>query len=330
MRAVNRGLLWSIALLLVVAASARSDLIDKRTDADALVRALSAELHEKGIDALQSWESRDEYENYRSNAEAGRVVLAPLADYDVGAQRLRAEVHRQVWIDEFLAGARGALLARPGNIAEGPETDGDAFLAQWNAAAQESRVFVSYTKSDNAHAEQVAAALRAKGYVVFTYLNEDGDIKYSAETVGRAFAEAGHRYVIDSERSIDSPGVRLEAFVDRIVREKATAEAEIASGLRQRPNSGDLKEANDARTFRKFLDLGVVDAGSDPFERVLVEITQRPDIRAADKRWQESVRAVARERQAAAERIERRQMEEIRVREFRERMEHDHPAEHGL
>ena len=109
------------------------------------------------------------------------------------------------WMNAFEHGYADTTAAVKGPVGEG-KLNSDAFLSRWERASPEDRVFISYTKADNQLAQHLANALERHGYVTFTYLNEQGKLKYSAAEVGRRYREASHHYFLDTPRYRTSAG----------------------------------------------------------------------------------------------------------------------------
>lgn len=92
----------------------------------------------------------------------------------------------------------------------------DQFQKIWDAAPSRQRLFLSFSSSDRVHAEAAAKALRAQGFVVFTYLQgANGSVWTNSVEAGRYLRGAGLRLVIDSLAARESPAIHVERAVAR-------------------------------------------------------------------------------------------------------------------
>lgn len=251
-----RSIAWTVLALLGLTLPALPELIDPGASKYPLLARLSAAL--PSMDFLQSWESQQELRTYRDRvSDAERRVVAPLLDYDLqirtGSERRTAielDLQKERWIERFRSGAFEALVAvaAHGPLAGEPPSE-DEFLAAWERATPQQRVFISYARADHSeYALRVQRALTELGYVVYVYRNDSGAIARSARVVGRVFVEAGQRFVIDSSDARQSLGVRFEAdFVREIeaaarkIQERHVAAQLEAEELRQRALASAMK-----------------------------------------------------------------------------------------
>ncbi len=220
----------SLSLVLIVCSQALPVLIDKNAKVgNELLRELEPSLHEKGMDVLQNWRETESVAAYNAHRalQPDRAIIAPLSGYEsevlephTAWERIRNDVMKHEWIRDFEKGRVGALCAVEGTVT------GDDFFARWNKGSLSQRVFISFTKNDIHFAESLKHALEWNGYVVYTFLDSDGNLKNDAAVTGRMFAEAGHHFVIETQKSAESLGVRYEARVaERITEVQKIVEA---------------------------------------------------------------------------------------------------------
>lgn len=92
------------------------------------------------------------------------------------------------------------------------------FVKDWISTAKKDRVFVAFTRRDRDTAKRVADILERQGYTVFIYLRAgEQDPWATPDLVGSFFADAGSRYVIDTNDSRGSGGVAVEASCEQIL-----------------------------------------------------------------------------------------------------------------
>lgn len=163
-----------------------------------LLQELAPHLDPYEIDVLQNWRSK-------SIINSNRAILAPLANWE---DRHKADIDfTQIWIAEFRKGFTGGMAA----IKESVERKD--FWDRWKATSEENRIFISFTESDRDKAYTIRDVLQQKGYTVFIYLNEAGEMKQTAEETGAFMSSAGQHYIIDSKNARTSGGVAIEAQI---------------------------------------------------------------------------------------------------------------------
>jgi len=192
------------AVLSLVTATASGALVGDAKALDPVLGTLVSSLHENGIDVV-----------------GGDTAALPLGQRPRVARLSGVPIPQDgtsppsaPWMRQFLEGAVGFVAAvKPALPPTTAPSTADEFMARWNAAPREKRVFLSFTSADAHHAQLAANALREQGYVTFTFLNAgDSAPRYDAGTVGSVFANAGHHFVVDTPNARKSHGVWLESL----------------------------------------------------------------------------------------------------------------------
>jgi hypothetical protein len=127
-----------------------------------------------------------------------------------------ADITHVPWMDEFLRGKTGFVAGVKSADRGHAATTKDKFLAEWQKATVDRRVFLSFTSADVKAAHKAAQALRERGYVTFVFLNPgETTPRYDAVFVGSMFSQAGHHIVLDTGNARKSHGVLFEARLAR-------------------------------------------------------------------------------------------------------------------
>jgi hypothetical protein len=195
----------SVALVLIVTTLNAREILDRHARPDAVLDPIASALDARGIDVVRG---QTAYVAMGDRPRVTRLVGMPMG-------RPGGAYTNAPWMREFVAGHAGAVAG----IASGTPSAGrspDSFLQAWSTSSRQSRVFLSFTSADAVAARHAAAALKAKGYVTFLFLNETSQPRYDAATVGRIFAESGHHFVLDTPNARKSLGVWLEARVAKV------------------------------------------------------------------------------------------------------------------
>jgi hypothetical protein len=167
-----------------------------------ILQRLAAPLDEEGIDVI--------------GGDTGQVPLgerprvALLSNMRINIELLAADYENLVWMRECLSGTIG-ITAAVSNSTKQHAPNESEFMTAWQQAHQDKRIFLSFTSFDLPHAAKVKGVLEANEYVIFTFLNKQGDSpKYDAVVAGKLFREAGNYIVFDTPNARISKGVWLE------------------------------------------------------------------------------------------------------------------------
>ncbi len=210
------GLTISAAVLsLCLGTTALAELLGDRGQLDPLLKVLVKPLGKHGIDVVAG----DTSEVKMPKSSRPRVArLSGMPTVDRGPEWRKA-----TWMKEFEKGAAGFVAGVKSSDEPGARSKAsrsrDGFLAKWNEASPDRRVFVSFTSKDAAHAHATARALEDAGYVTFVFLRQgDQGPAFEPTFVGKMFAEAGHHMVIDTQNARKSEGVWFEASLAQAIR----------------------------------------------------------------------------------------------------------------
>ena len=178
-------------------------MLGDRSQLDPVLAELVKPLHNKGIDVVACNTS-----DVKQSSRPRIALLSGLID-DPGEI-----IKNKDWMKKFETGKTGIVAAvqtdKSGYTAEN-ET---SFLAEWENAEAEKRIFLSFTAADAKAAHAAAQALHEKGYVTFVFLNSGGHKpQYDAGFTGRMFSEATHHIVLDTRNARKSEGVLFEVSV---------------------------------------------------------------------------------------------------------------------
>lgn len=203
------GLVLSVSILVFcLGATTFAEIVGDSTKLDPLLRRMMQPLDKQGIDVVGG-DAADVVLSKASRPRVARLVGMPTPDRDRDWRKVG-------WMRDFETGAAGFVAGVRSSGAvwapvEAPKSE-EKFLVEWNKAIPERRIFLSFTSADAAHAHAAAKALSDAGYVTFVFLRV-GDEKapFDAGFVGRMFAEAGQRMVIDTKSARKSEGVWFEA-----------------------------------------------------------------------------------------------------------------------
>lgn len=198
--------LVAAAFFLFADASVASGHIrDRDNPADPLLDGIAKRLDANGIDVQRQWGA--------TLPRAGRPIVGRLDSYPADFSRATSKRIAT----EFVRGAfaNRAILAVHTGVGETiPKDRISEFERTWQAADESQRVFLSFARKDAGKAKVVAKALRANGYVVFTYVDDSSATPEAALTqIGAWLVGAGHRLVLDTKRSRKSAGVLSELAV---------------------------------------------------------------------------------------------------------------------
>ncbi len=186
-------LLAAIVLTSTLPVSGKTEILDPDSY-HPLLRVIADDLHSRGIDVIQNWNSRVSVRT--------RIIIAPLADY------LNSLPLRGRWESELESGEMGALVAQPG---DNPKSD--SFNGNWSKLPQEQRIFISFAREDAAFADIVREVLEKRGYGVFIYIkNPKAKPTMSLASVREYLQTAGMHLVLDTATARKKPGVLAEAL----------------------------------------------------------------------------------------------------------------------
>lgn len=181
-----------------------------------ILRSIASYLHLHSIDTVLGSAA-----SYRPSA---RPRIAPLGGYHVTNSEW-SQVLPEAWARAFANGLFGVIIAvKPDNPqhlqkkqaeCETHSSDDEAacaFVNAWLNSEKDKRVFVAFTKSDLSSAATIKKALEAQGYVVFMFLRPGHSTPWAEPgLVGEVFAQATHRFVVDTVNARGSEGVALES-----------------------------------------------------------------------------------------------------------------------
>jgi hypothetical protein len=202
--AANALGLFLAGMLAFGSATASGAVVDGAGALDPILAAIMQSLDVKGIDVVRG--------DTAKVPVGSRPRVARLSGMDGGPTHVH--VGATPWMAKFLSGAIGFVGAVKSDGAGAAAATRGEFLAKWDAAPTEKRVFLSFTAADRGVAEAVAAALHDEEYVTFTFLNSGSvEPRYDAGTAGAIFAKAGHHFVVDTKNARESAGVRFEALL---------------------------------------------------------------------------------------------------------------------
>lgn len=86
------------------------------------------------------------------------------------------------------------------------------FVRKWTSTPPNQRIFIAFTKDDFNSAKKVADSLERAGYAVFLFMKGKDDKPWADPGMaGEVFAQAKHRFVIDTANARSSPGVAFES-----------------------------------------------------------------------------------------------------------------------
>lgn len=148
-----------------------------------------------GIDIIQDWNS--------NVISLGRPVLAPIANYNVSVLEKESE-----WTSSFTNFYSNAIVA----LETEQPIDATTFIDNWKLFPAEKRIFISFTKDDLEHAENVKITLESNGYKVFLYTENNRLPFTSPEMIVYCMKTAGEVLVLDTEKSRFKEGVIAEAL----------------------------------------------------------------------------------------------------------------------
>ena len=163
-----------------------------------------------------------------------RLRVAPLRD--MPTDRDPGLNLKRKWVSQFVSGFTAVQAAVEVRL-QGPRHPSEKTfrrLSKQHSAGR--RVFLSHDASNREEARRVEMALNDLGFVTFTYLNEEGLVRYPPKVVGALLATADHCLVLDSGAARSSRGVGLET---RLVKSRLKTE------LRGEPSAhGQLRQAD--------------------------------------------------------------------------------------
>lgn len=169
-------------------------ILDPEAD-NKFFKRLSLYLDDIGIDIIQSWESNVKLE--------GRPTLAPIANYNVSVLERETD-----WTQAFASSYANAIVA----LQTEQPVEAAKFVEQWEATSVDKRVFISFTKDDIAHAENIKKVLEDVGYKVFIYAETGRAPFTSPEMIAHCMKSAGEVLILDTENSRGKVGVLAEAL----------------------------------------------------------------------------------------------------------------------
>lgn len=176
----------------------------------------AAELHRAGIDVVLG--------SLNEQKQSVRPRLGLLKGYKPNTQDW-GEIDSIGWSYGFSKGVAGIMVAAKPEahprylseknrkcLSELQDNEGCRFVQNWLTAERQSRVFLAFTKVDFDHALTVKKTLESQGYVVFIFLQGRSERAWAAPAlVGEVFAQAAHRFVLDTQAARSSVGVAFEA-----------------------------------------------------------------------------------------------------------------------
>lgn len=184
---------WTRLCFFVAALSglaANAALLDHYSPPHRVLDHLIAPLHAHSIDV-----ARDPNVAHLSTSPAVVTLLSG---------KRAGEVPNEAWVADFKRGSAGAVLG-----VRAPASG--EFFKSWSNAKPERRVFIAFTRADAPLAGHVKESLADAGYVPFVYLSDEhAQPTLKPEEVGRLFAEAEHRLIVQTPRTDKSKGVAVE------------------------------------------------------------------------------------------------------------------------
>ena len=188
--------LLAVGILVSTFPSSGNTKILDPTANNPLLKRIAGDLHRKGIDVVQDWNSEVPVRR--------RPVVAPLANYQISLV-----AKEEGWMNEFNKGLTGAIAA----IKSSENIAHDGFAQKWSNTPKRLRVFVSFAREDAAHAQKVKTALEAQGYVAFVYISDQAHSPaQSPAMLGEFLRTAGSHLVIDTDIARRKSGVLAEAL----------------------------------------------------------------------------------------------------------------------
>jgi hypothetical protein len=154
----------------------------------------------------------------------GRARVAPLAGFTPHKADWGSYLY-QTWAAAFQHGVIGFVIAvpnTPSTVSSAQETcvkvitlmgsDVCEFVRKWTSTPPNQRIFIAFTKDDFNSAKKVADSLERAGYAVFLFMKgKDNKPWADPGMAGEVFAQAKHRFVIDTANARSSPGVAFES-----------------------------------------------------------------------------------------------------------------------
>jgi hypothetical protein len=213
----NPAIAFILALiaLWIAAAPCGAAVLDPKVKGpdSSLLRSLAPSLDRNGIDTVLG--------NALQFGPSARPRVAPLKGYHA-KDREWDKILPSAWAQAFQSGMFGVLVAvKPSrltdkkadcDITENADADACTFVNNWLNSERDKRVFVAFTSADLDRAEVLKKALEQKGYVVFLFLKAGSSAPWAdAGLVGEVFAQASHRFVMDTQHARGAEGVALES-----------------------------------------------------------------------------------------------------------------------
>jgi hypothetical protein len=213
--AAKRAIASLVLVLWIVANPCVAAILDPTisTPESALLRSIAPSLDRKGIDTVLG--------NALQFGSPIKPRIAPLKGY-YATNKDWNTILPSSWALAFKSGMFGVLVAiKPSKLTEkkadcdltdNADVDPCTFVQNWLNCEPDQRVFIAFTSADVRRAELAKEALEQNGYVVFMFLKSGSSAPWADPAlVGEVFAQASHRFVLDTASARGSDGVALEA-----------------------------------------------------------------------------------------------------------------------
>ena len=200
---IFKSFLITVLLLIATGNSVFGKLLGNQIQLDPILAELVEPLNAKGIDVVAG--------NTANVGKPKRPRIALLSDLTTNFENI---VTNENWMKEFSSGITGYVAGVQTNTISSIAQTEDEFLAKWQNATADKRIFLSFTKADVEKANIIAKTLQEQGYVTYVFLNTgEQEPKYDAGFSGKMFKEATHHFVLDTKKSRKSHGVIFEAWL---------------------------------------------------------------------------------------------------------------------
>jgi hypothetical protein len=221
-----------LLLLFLFSADGSARIVDAKSAPDPILDLLEHELDVRGIDIRRG--SATGQDRVGTRPQLTHLQNLPVEGTPIDSEPYNFEKY-------FRSGAfTESVLVAVGKAPEPAALDAEKFKQVWEAASQESRLFISFSGKDLNYALHVSEALQAQGYATFLYKNELGKLGFNAVDVGRFFSEAGGHLVIDTPEARRSVAVGAEARALLSMRQARTRPNPLKPNPVQRRSFEDL------------------------------------------------------------------------------------------
>lgn len=187
-----------LVLIAYLAAAGMARTVDGPLPEDPILRRLESALHQIGVD-IRNKTAQEKF------PVSERPQITRLENFP--ADRRRADEVKK-FRTEFQLGRLSAVREAGGHHYTQPSK----FSKIWHDTPVERRIALSFSGHDAALVDKIRAILNKAGFATFVYRTSRQPPSQSASETGRYFAQAGHRYVIDSNYARKSPAVHAEVL----------------------------------------------------------------------------------------------------------------------